>query len=47
MDIDLSQYPKLVTPGLRNVTFKVDGKEDGVGYLSDKNSNSEAGLIVI
>lgn len=37
----------IVTIGEKNVTFKVDGRDDCHGYLSQQNTNSEYGVVLI
>ena len=37
----------ITTAGERNVTFKVQDLEDGQGYLSPENTDSEFGLVLI
>lgn len=39
--------PELVTPGERNFTFPVEGKEDGQGYLSVHNRDAKHAVILI
>jgi hypothetical protein len=39
MDSQLKK--ELLTAGKTNTTFAVDGREDGQGYLSDKNTTSK------
>jgi hypothetical protein len=43
----LSVAPELVTPGERNFTFPVEGKEDGQGYLSTYNRDAKHAVILI
>jgi carboxymethylenebutenolidase len=37
----------ITTDGERNATFKVDGREDGMGYLSPENKTSTRGIVLI
>lgn len=37
----------ITTVGETNITYKVDGREDGHGYLSPENSTSEYGIVLI
>jgi len=43
--MDLSE--NITTEGLRNCAFLVLNQEDGQGYLSQENTNSENGIILI
>jgi hypothetical protein len=46
--MDKASLPaELVTPGERNFTFPVEGKEDGQGYLSIHNRDSKHAVILI
>ena len=35
------------TDGERNITFKVEGREDGMGYLSPVNTTADMGIVLI
>ncbi len=39
--------PEMITQAQPNVTFKVEGREDGQGYLSAVNTTSQYGLVII
>ena len=42
------EVPKdLITAGERNFTFKVEGKEDGVGYFATAGRDAQNAVIVI
>jgi hypothetical protein len=38
---------EIVSQGIRNFTFKVEGKEDGQGYFAEKGRDSKMGIILI
>jgi len=38
---------ELITPGKKNVTFKIEGREDGEAYESQTNKDSKFGLVLI
>ena len=37
----------ITATGIRNFTFKVDGKEDGQGYLANAGRDSENAIVLI
>lgn len=37
----------ITSPGTKNVTYPVQNREDGHGYLSPENSDSEYGIVLI
>lgn len=39
--------PEITTSGEKNVSFPVNGREEGSGYYSSKNQTSEFGVVVI
>lgn len=44
----MNTLPENITSiGEKNVTFKVEGREDGHGYLSSENVDSEYGIVLI
>ena len=38
---------EITTQGTRNFTFKVEGKEDGQAYFSEKSRDSKNAIILI
>ena len=40
--MDTSKFgPGILTPADHNITFKVEGKEDGIGYLATQNRDAQ------
>ena len=37
----------IITAGVRNFTFKVEGKADGEGYLAEAGRDSKNAIILI
>jgi carboxymethylenebutenolidase len=42
-----SLHNNITTEGERNATYKVEGREDGMGYLSSVNTSSDRGIVLI
>jgi dienelactone hydrolase len=45
--VDASLHADITTSGTRNFTFKVEGKEDGMGYFSEIGRDAKNAIIVI